>query len=95
MFFQHVREDLEQVAAATPPFGRDQARLARTKFELDELQQKLGRGFYDERELDEVTQALQEVVNSNRLNGRDRDVLARDLDRLRDFRARHEQYGAR
>jgi hypothetical protein len=94
-FFQRIREDLEQVAVTTPPFGRDQARLGRTKAELDELQQKLGRGFYDERELDDVTRALQEVVNSNRLSGRDRDLLARDLDRLHDFRERHEQYGAR
>jgi hypothetical protein len=69
--------------------------LGRTKAELDELQQKLGRGFYDERELDDVTRALQDVVNSNRLSGRDRDLLARDLDRLHDFRERHEQYGAR
>jgi len=95
MFFQNIREDLEQVAATTPPFGRDQARLARTKFELDELQQKLSRGFYDERELDEVTEALQFVISSNRLNARERDLLASDLDRMRDFRARHEQYGAR
>jgi hypothetical protein len=95
MSFQRIREDLEQVAASTPPFGQDQARLARTKFELDELQQKLSRGFYDERELDEVTEALQFVINSNRLNARDRDLLANDLDRLRDFRDRHDQYGAR
>jgi len=95
MFFQHIREDLEQVAATTAPFGRDQARLARTKFELDELQQKLARGFYDERELDEATEALQFVVSSNRLNARDRDILARDLERMHDFRERHEQYGAR
>jgi hypothetical protein len=95
MFFQHIREDLEQVAATTPPFGRDQARLAKTKLELDELQQKLSRGFYDERQLDDVTEALQFVVSSNRLNARDRDLLANDLDRLRDFRARHADYGAR
>jgi uncharacterized protein YfkK (UPF0435 family) len=95
MFFQHIREDLERVAATTPPFGQDQARLARTKFELDELQQKLSRGFYDETELDEVTEALEFVIGSNRLNARERDLLANDLDQMRDFRVRHEQYGAR
>lgn len=93
--FQHVREDLDHVVSSTFPFGGDQARLARTKFELDELQQKLSRGYYDEQELDEVIGALQVVLNSNRLASRDRDVLADDLVRMRDFRLRHDQYGAR
>src|SRR5258706_2290820 len=39
-FFQRIREDLDHVAATTFPFGSDQTRLERTKFELDELQQK-------------------------------------------------------
>lgn len=95
MFFQNIREHLEQVAANTAPFGRDQARLARTKFELDELQQKLSRGVYDEMELDEATEALQFVVSSNRLNARDHDILANDLERMHEFRVRHDQYGAR
>lgn len=95
MFFQHIREDLEHASAGTFPFGSDQARLGRTKYELDELQGKLARGFYDERELDEVIGALQTVVASNRLRPRDREILNEDLDRMRDFRERHEQWGAR
>ena len=95
LLFQHVREDLDHVAANTFPFGGDQARLARTKYELDELQQKLARGYYDEQELDEVIGALDVVLSSNRMASRDRDVLADDLVRLRDFRVRHDQYGAR
>jgi uncharacterized protein YfkK (UPF0435 family) len=94
-FFQHIREDLDHVEANTFPFGGDQDRLGRTKFELDELQQKLAQGVYDERELDEAMRALQMVVSSNRLGSRDRDVLADDLARMREFRMRHEQFGAR
>ena len=94
-FFQHIREDLDHVESFAFPFGGDQARLARTKFELDELQQKLARGVYDERELDEATEALQVVVSSNRLGPRDREILSDDLARMRDFRIRHEQFGAR
>jgi hypothetical protein len=94
-FFQHIREDLDHVDANTFPFGRDESRLARTKFELDELQQKLAQGIYDERELDEAMGALQMVVNSNRLGVRDREVLSDDLARMREFRMRHEQFGAR
>ena len=81
--------------ANTFPFGRDEARLGRTKFELDELQQKLAQGVYDERELDETMGALQMVVSSNRLGVRDREVLTDDLARMREFRMRHEQFGAR
>jgi uncharacterized protein YfkK (UPF0435 family) len=93
--FQRVREDLEHVQSATFPFGGDQFRLASTRHELDELQSKLAAGRYDERELDDVIRALQRVVQDNRMPARDRDVLADDLDRLRDFRARHDSYGAR
>jgi hypothetical protein len=95
MFFQHIREDLDHVESNTFPFGGDQARLARTKFELDELQEKLARGIYDEQELDEAMGALQVVVSSNRLGPRDRDILTDDLARMRDFRIRHDQFGAR
>ena len=94
-FFQHIREDLDHVESNTFPFGGDQARLARTKYELDELQQKLARGIYDEQELDEAMGALEVVVSSNRLGPRDRQILSDDLTRMRDFRIRHDQFGAR
>jgi hypothetical protein len=80
---------------ATFPSGGDQFRLASTRQELDELQGKLAAGRYDERELDDVIRALQRVVQDNRMPARDRGVLTDDLDRLRDFRARHDSYGAR
>lgn len=94
MLFQRVREDLEHATSGAFPFTGDRARLERTQRELDELQQKLARGFYDERELDEATAALQAVVEGNRLAPRDRAVLTDDLNRMRDFRARHDDYGA-
>ena len=93
--FERVRQDLDHVQLATFPSGGDQFRLANTRQELDELQSKLAAGRYDERELDDVIRALQRVVQDNRMPARDRDVLADDLDRLRDFRARHDSYGAR
>jgi len=93
--FQRVREDLDHVRLATFPSGGDQFRLASTRQELDELQSKLAAGRYDERELDDVIGALQRVVQDNRMTARDRDVLADDLNRLRDFHARHDSYGAR
>jgi hypothetical protein len=93
--FERVRQDLDHVQSATFPSGGDRFRLASTRQELDELQSKLAAGHYDEQELDDVIRALQRVVQDNRMTARDRDVLADDLNRLRDFRARHEFYGAR
>ena len=66
-----------------------------SKQELDELQNKLANGRYDERQLDSVIGSLQRVVQDNRLARNDRDILNDDLNRLRDFRARHDSYGAR
>jgi hypothetical protein len=94
-FFERIREDLDHVQSGAFPFGADQYRLARTRQELDELQGKLAAGRYDQRELDEVIGAMGQVVRDNRLSRGDRDVLNDDLNRLRDFRARHNDYGAR
>lgn len=95
MFFQHIREDLDRATSGGSPYRGDAQRLARTKYQLNELQTKMSRGVYDERELNEVMGSLQRVVDSNRLAPRDRDILVEDLKRLDDFRARHENYGAR
>jgi len=65
--FQRVREDVDHVRSVTFPFGADQYRLARTLQELDELQDKLARHRYDERELNDVIDALARVVRDNRL----------------------------
>jgi hypothetical protein len=93
--FQRVRDDVRHVQAETFPFTNDQYRLATVIQQLDELQGKLAAGRYDERELDDVIGALRRVVQDNRLFPRDRDVLNDDLNRLGDFRARHDSYGAR
>jgi len=93
--FQRVREDLEHVQAETYPRGGDQWRLQRTQRELDELQSMWANGRYDDRQLDDVINALQRVLNDNRMSRRNRDVLSDDLSRLRDFRERHEQWRGR
>ena len=93
--FQRVREDVEHVERATIPFTGDRARLVRTIGELNELQAKLSEGRYDERQLGEVMAALRAVVEENRLTGFDREALTDDLNRLRDFHERHDEYGAR
>ena len=94
-FFERIREDVDHVQSHAFSSGGDQYRFARTRQELDELQSKLAAGRYDQQELDEVIAALDHVVRDNRLSGRDREILSDDLNRMRDFRARHDYYGAR
>ena len=88
-FFERIREDLDHVQKFAFS-GADDYRIARTKEELNELQSKLADGHYDQQELDEAIAALQRVVADNRLTSRDRDMLTDDLNRMREYRERHE-----
>jgi hypothetical protein len=90
--FTEVREDLNHVQSVTFG-GRDEFRLVRTKQELDELQSDLAAHRYSEAKLDQVIGAMQRVVADNRMQGRDRDMLNDDLQRLRDYRAHHDRWG--
>jgi hypothetical protein len=90
--FQRVREDLDRVQSTTFPGSGDEYRIARTKGELGELQAKLAENRFDEPQLDDVIAGLQRVIDSNKLSPRDRDMLADDQSRLRDYREHHENW---
>ena len=89
--FQRVREDLDHVQTSIFR-GGDEYRIARTKEQLNELQNKLADHRYDQPELDDVIGGLQRVVADNRLTPRDRDMLNDDLNRLRDYREHHADW---
>ena len=92
--FQRVREDVEHLQRSTFPFTGDQSRLSTTIVQLNELQGKLSQGRYDEHELGDVMQDLTSVLQNNRLSAGDRNILTDDLNRMRDFREHHDQWGA-
>lgn len=92
--FERVRQDVEHLQHSTFPFTGDQSRLSRTIFELNELHTKLGQGRYDEHELDDVLNALTNVLHYSRISAEDREVLTDDLRRMREFRDHHDDYGA-
>ncbi len=85
--FARVRQDLDYVARYSFR-NDDRYRLDRTYRELDDLQRDYASGRWDRRALDDVIQALDRVVDDNRLEPRDRDILRDDLNRLRDLRSR-------
>lgn len=90
--FERVRADIDHIQEVTPYFSGDQFRLVRVKEELSELQSKYAARGYDSRDMDDVVTALERVVSDNHMSGRERDMLADDLNRLRDFRDHHEGY---
>jgi hypothetical protein len=90
--FAEVKEDLDHVQSKTFPVGRDEYRIVRTKQELDELQSDFAAHRYNEPKLDEVIGTMQKVVADNRMSPRDRDILNDDLQRMRDYRAHHENW---
>lgn len=87
--FDRVRADLDRAESKYYASGGDRRRFNKVREELSEFQGKWANGRYDRHELDDVIGSLQRVVNDNRLDYRDRDVLQDDLYRLRDFRARN------
>jgi hypothetical protein len=90
--FERVRGDMDHLQTVAPFFSGDQFRLARAKQELNELQDNAAAGRFDDKDLDDVVNALQRVVADNRLSDRDRDMLTDDLNRLRDYRDHHDRY---
>lgn len=89
--FDRIRIDLDHVQQLV--FGQaDEDRIANTKQQVTELQSKLSAGKYDQPELDDVIASLEKVVADNRLTARDRDMLADDQSRVRDYRADHENW---
>jgi hypothetical protein len=93
--FDRVRDDLNHVQTTWFSGGGDQYRIDKAKQELNELQTAMAEHRFNERALDDVVNAMQRVVSDNRLSDRDRSILNDDLARLRQFRERHDEWGAR
>jgi hypothetical protein len=87
-----VRRDVDRADSDSFRVGGgsgDHKRFNKVREELGEFQGKLSSGRFDRHELDDAIKNLQRVVNDNRLDYRDRDVLVGDLAQLREFRARY------
>ena len=83
-----VVRDLDRAASGMGYLSRGEAkRVNHALEEIREFQQKRARGRFDKGELDDVISGLQHVVDKNRLEFRDRDILLNDLGMLREFRS--------
>jgi hypothetical protein len=89
-FLDRLRYDLDRAERNSYASCGDHRRFNRLRSDLNDFQGKWARGNYSRHELDEVIGSLQRVVNDNRLDYRDRDILQNDLNRMRGFRSQHD-----
>lgn len=86
--FREVRADLEHVWA--PRAGeKERVRLQKTEEELTRMQADLETGRWDNGILNDVIDSIRKTSNDNRLSPNDRDVLADDVRRLKEFQDQH------
>ena len=90
--FLHVRSDLDHVWSARRASDRERTRLERTKQELTQLQADLDHGRFDNGILNDVIDSIRKSSNDDRLSPRDRQVLADDLVRLKDYQDHHNNW---
>ena len=90
--FLHVRTDLEHVWSVNRAADRERRRIQRTKEELTKMQADLDQGRWDNGLLNDVIDSLRKSSNDERLAPRDREVLADDVVRLKDYQDHHNQW---
>jgi hypothetical protein len=84
---------LDRAEASALPFTADKIRVARAREDVRVFQRKLDSGELDRRDLDDVIVSLQRVVADNHMLTEDnRDQLAADVSRMRDFRASYSNW---
>jgi len=90
--FMQVRTDLDHVWSAFRASDRERDRLERTKQELTKMQEDLDHGRWDNGLLNDVIDSIRKSSNDQRLAPRDRQVLADDLVRLKDYQDHHNHW---
>jgi hypothetical protein len=90
MLFASVRSDLDRAENNMPEYSADRYSFDRVRGELSELQHQWDETAYEPSQADHVIRALDRVLTSPDILGRDRDRLSADRAQLRDFRDSHE-----
>jgi len=86
--FAQVRADLEHVWEGRAR-DRERYRLAKTEEELSKMQADLDQTRWDNGLLNDVIDSIRKSSNDERLAPRDRDILADDVRRLKEFQDQH------
>jgi hypothetical protein len=90
--FMHVRTDVEHVWSVNHAADTERKRIERTKDELTKMQADLDHGRWDNGLLNDVIDSLRKSSSDERLAARDREVLADDVTRLKDYQDHHNHW---
>jgi hypothetical protein len=86
---RQVKMDIDRAEKNPEPNPGDHYRFATARGEIDRLQQNWQDGSYTRAQLNDAISHLQLVLDWNQLSPGSRDLLAADLERLRDFGVNH------
>lgn len=89
--FMYVRTDLEHIWTGRAK-DKERERLERTEQELTKMQADLDRARWDNGKVNDVIDSIRKSSDDKRLPQRDRDILADDLNRLKDFQDIHNHH---
>jgi hypothetical protein len=90
-----VADDVRRASSSRGGFSlrrtsrKDHKRYDNALKHLSEFDSKLSRGHFDRGKLDHAIDDVNNIVRHNHIDRRDRDMLAMDVERLREFRARY------
>jgi hypothetical protein len=87
-----VMADLNRAAERARLDGHERKHFDEVAGNLQEFEERWSRGKFDTGKLDKAIHNLEHLADADRVRGRDRDMLARDLEDLREFRARRGRY---
>ena len=84
--------DLSQAAERARLDGHERKHFDDVAGNLQEFEARWARGKFDTGKLDKAIHNLEHLAEADRVRGRDRDMLARDVEDLRQFRASRGRY---
>ena len=87
VLLERVMSDLDQAARRARLDGHEVDHFNEVARSLQEFQTKWDRGKFDSGKLDKAIHNLEHLAQADRVRGRDREMLSRDLYDLRQFRA--------
>ena len=87
-----VMTDLNRAAERARLDGHERKHFDEVAGNLQEFETRWARGKFDTGKLDKAIHNLEHLAEADRVHGRDRDILARDVEDLRQFRASRGRY---
>lgn len=89
---QRVMSDLNRAASGAYLDGHERKHFDEVEGNLQEFQSRWARGKFDNGKLDKAIHNLEHLAQADRVRGGDREMLERDLQDLRQFRASRGGY---